>query len=102
MVPVGFESFISSPITYYVHKNSYKTNNRAEHLCETLKGPTRGTFQKRTLYLEIGLSIFEIRTNFSLALKKVGSYTRGFAVLPVSESFTTGLKMLFRFDSNSA
>ena len=35
---------------------------------------------KNLLCLEINLSIFEIRTNFSLAVKKVGSYTRGFTV----------------------
>ena len=58
MVPVGFESFIPLP----------QLLNRS----------------KRTLRKQVigpGLSTFEIRTNFSLALEKVGSYTRGFTVL---------------------
>ena len=48
VVPIGFERFILFPITYYVHKSASKTNNRAEHLCETLKGTTRGTLHIRT------------------------------------------------------
>ena len=36
--------------------------------------------KEEPLYLEVSISIFERRTNFSLALKKVGSYTRGFTV----------------------
>ena len=38
------------------------------------------TLPIRTLDPEIDLSKFEIRTSFSLALKKVGSYMRGVTV----------------------
>ena len=45
VVPVCFKSLFSSPITYYVHKNASKTNNRAEHLCETLKRTNEAPFK---------------------------------------------------------
>ena len=44
------------------------------------RGLHEASFKYEPLYLEISISIFEIRTNFSLALEKVGSYTRGFTV----------------------
>ena len=76
MVPVGFESF--NPLPNYL---SGQTSNRAEHLCETLKGTTQGILQIRTFGIYCTASNFapfrlkpgpaykvSVKTNFQIRI----------------------------------
>ena len=55
------------------------------------RGLYEAPFKKEPLYLEISLSTIDIRTNFSLALEKVGSHMRGFTVSSVQHHDSFGL-----------
>ena len=47
VVPVGFKKLYSPP-RFKANKNASKAKNKAEHLCKTLEGTTRGILQIRT------------------------------------------------------
>ena len=47
---------------------------------KTLKGLHESPFKQEPLYPDISCGAFEIKTYFSLVLKKVGSYMRGYTV----------------------
>ena len=53
---------------------------RLNIFCKTLKGLNKSLFKYEPQDLENGLSTFETRAYFNLALKNLGSYMRGFIV----------------------